>query len=298
MASEDRRGCLGGSDIASIFGVSQWKSAYDLWEEKTAPEFIQPEIEPKREKLFKRGKRLEPWVVEMLEDERGIFVQKRNQVHYDMEFPWMRAEIDFEYLDDDGMCTGDVKTVSPFAAGEWGQEGTDEIPLGYCLQFHWGMMVTGYPKCLVAVLIGADDLRVYEVKRDDDLIGAMREKAVQFWTNHVVAKVPPPAVTVGDVHKVLFKYGGFPVAWDEELGESLRKLREIKASEKEIKVLKDEQELAIKRALLVKAEAAGLTDTPKKFVINDPTGKRTASFSYEHRAGYVAKESDFWILRT
>lgn len=296
--SEDRRGYLGGSDIASVFGVSQWKSAYDLYEEKTAPEFIPPEIEPKREKLYKRGKRLEPWVVEMMEEERGIFVQKRNQIHYDMEFSWMRAEIDFEYMANAGLCNGDVKTVSPFAAGEWGAEGTDEIPLGYCLQFHWGMMVTGRPECLVAVLIGADDLRVYNVKRDDELIEVMREKAVQFWTGHVVPKIPPPAVTVSDVHKVLFKYGGFPVAWDESLGESLRKLRETKAAAKELKGIQEEIELEIKRSLLVKAEAAGLTDTPKKFVMNDVTGKRLASFSYEHRAGYVAKESDFWILRS
>lgn len=296
--SEDRRGYLGGSDIASVFGVSQWKSAYDLYEEKTAPEFIPPEIEPKREKLYKRGKRLEPWVVEMMEEERGIFVQKRNQIHYDMEFSWMRAEIDFEYMANAGLCNGDVKTVSPFAAGEWGAEGTDEIPLGYCLQFHWGMMVTGRPECLVAVLIGADDLRVYNVKRDDELIEVMREKAVQFWTGHVVPKIPPPAVTVSDVHKVLFKYGGFPVAWDESLGESLRKLREAKAAAKELKGIQEEIELEIKRSLLVKAEAAGLTDTPKKFVMNDVTGKRLASFSYEHRAGYTVKETDFWILRS
>lgn len=295
---EDRRGHLGGSDIAPIFGRSQWKSAYDLYEEKTAPEFIVPEVEPKREKLFKRGKRLEPWVIEMLEEEQGIFVQKRNQVHYDPEYPWMRAEIDFEYVDDSGMCNGDVKTVSPFAAAEWGAEGTDEIPLGYCLQFMWGMMITGNPKCLVAVLIGADDLRVYKVDRDEELITAMREKAIEFWTKHVIPKIPPPASTVSDIHKCLFKYGGFQVAWDEAIGESLRKLREIKASEKELKALKEEQELDIKRALLVKAEAAGLTDTPKKFVIQDMTGKRLASFSYEHRAGYAVKETDFWILRS
>lgn len=57
----------------------------------------------------------------------------------------MRVEIDFEYMSDAGLSNGDVKTISPFAAAEWGEQETDEIPLYYCLQFDWGMMVTGRP---------------------------------------------------------------------------------------------------------------------------------------------------------
>lgn len=296
--NEDRRKFLGGSDIAPIFNVSQWKSAYDLWEEKTAPEFIAPEIEPKREKLFRRGKKLEPWIMELLEEEQGIFINKRNQRYQDEEYSWMTAEVDFEFMAEEGECNGEAKTVSPFAAKDWGESETDEIPLGYCLQAMWGLMITKRPMTMVAPLIGADDLRVYRVKRDEELIAAIRQKAVQFWTGHVVPKIPPPAVTVSDVHKVLFKYGGFPIAWDDSLGESLRKLRETKAAAKELKGIQEEIELEIKRSLLVKAEAAGLTDTPKKFVMNDVTGKRLASFSYEHRAGYAVKETDYWILRS
>lgn len=295
--SEDRRHLLGGSDIGSIFGVSPWKSALDLYEEKTAPTFVVPEIEPKREKLYRRGKKLEPWVVELIEEERGIFVQKRNQRYTDPEFPWMTAEIDFEYMADIGLCNGDVKTVHPFAASEWGEEGTDEIPLTYCLQFHWGMMVANRPVCLVAVLIGADDLRVYEVKRDDELIAAMRTKAVQFWTEHVQKKVPPPPQTVGDTHKLLFKYGGFPVQNDPEIMTALGNLRTVKKTEKEVDALKKQYELEIKRRLLVLAEASGLTDAPKRFNILDLTGKQTASLSYQHRSGYTVEETDFWVLR-
>jgi putative phage-type endonuclease len=295
--SQDRRGFIGGSDIGAIFGVNPWTTALDVYEQKIATEFVEPEIEPKREKLYRRGKKLEPWVMELLEEERGIFIQKRNQIYVDDEHSWMRAEIDFEYVDNIGLCNGDVKTVSPFAASEWGEQETDEIPLSYCLQFHWGMMVTKRPVCLVAVLIGADDLRVYKVQRDDELIGVMRQKAIDFW-ERVNKKTPPPAQTIGDIHKMLFKYGGFPVNNDPEIMTALHALRTVKESEKEVKALKEEYEGQIKRRLLVLAEAAGVTDTPKKFTINDVTGKRTASLSYEHRSGYVVKPTDFWILRT
>jgi hypothetical protein len=77
-------------------------------------------------------------------------------------------------------------------------------------------------------------------------------------------------------------------------------LRTVKKTEKEVETLKKEYELQIKRRLLVLAEAHGLTDAdaPKKFTINDMTGKRTASLSYEHRSGYTVQPTDFWILRT
>jgi putative phage-type endonuclease len=296
--SQDRRGFIGGSDVASIFGVSPWKSAYDLWEEKTATEFVPQEVDSKREKLYKRGKFLEPWVLSMLEEERGLFVLGRNQIYHDAEHPWMRAEIDFELQTDAGLSNGDVKTIHPFAALEWGEEDTDQIPLNYALQFMWGLMVTGRPLCVVAVLIGADDLRVYMVKRDDELIAEIRRRVVQFWTEHVVPKKAPTPQTVSDIHKVLFKFGGFPVAMDDALAEALKKIRDVKEAAKEIKKLQEQYELEIKRLLLVKAEAAGITDTPKKFVINDMTGKRTASLNLEHRSGYVVKETEFWVLRT
>lgn len=294
----DRRGYIGGSDIGAIFGVNPWSTALEVYEQKIAPHLIVPEVEPKREKLYRRGKRLEPWVMEMLEEERGIFIQRRNQRYSDPEFPWMMCEIDFEYASDIGVCNGDVKTVSPFACKEWGEEGTDEIPLSYCLQFHWGMMVTNRPACLIAVLIGADDLRVYEVRRDDELIAKIREKVISFWVNNVLAKVPPPPQTVGDIHRILQKYGGFPVQNDPVVMGLLPKLRQCKEAVAEAKKVQEEYELEIKRRLLLLAESAGITDTPKKFTITDMTGKRTASLNYEHRSGYTVKDTDFWILRT
>lgn len=295
--SEDRRSTIGGSDVAAIFGVSPWKTAFDLYEEKTAAEFVQPTVEPQREKLFRRGKFLEPWVLKMLESERDIFIVKHNQRYEDPEYPWMSCEIDFEYQSDAGLCNGDVKTVSPFAAGDWGEEGTDDIPISYCLQFMFGLMVTGRPSCLVAVLIGADDLRVYEVKRDEELIAEIRRRVVQFWTDNVLAKVPPPPQTIGDTNKILFKHGGFVSPGDEVVWESVTKLREVKAQLKALESEKTEHELAIKRYLVVQAEAMQVVGSPKKFILNDSSGKALVTVGMQHRSAYSVPESDFLVMR-
>lgn len=294
----DRRSFLGGTDIASLFEVSPWKTAYALWEEKTATEAPVEEIEPEREKRLRRGKKLEPWVLELLEEERGIFVQKRNQRYTDREHSFMSCEIDFEYMDDLGVCNGDIKTISPFAAGEWGQEGTDEIPLYYCLQFMWGLMITERPKTLVAAMIGADDMRVYEVRRDEDLIGEIRGRAVTFWRENIERGIPPPPENVRDTHKILAKYGGFVSPGNEQVWHSIRRLKGIKAAQSRLDKVKDQYEMDVKRFLVIEAEVAQIVDAPKKFQINGPDGKKMATLAMQHRSGYTVQPTDFLVLRT
>lgn len=296
----DRRGLLGGSDIGSIFGVSPWKTAYDLWEEKTSSALVPPPADEKNDRLKRRGKRLEPWVMEMLEEETGIFIRKKNQRYTDPEFPWMQCEIDFEFVGGTGEeCNGDIKTVSPFAAGEWGQEGTDEIPLNYCLQFHWGLMITGRPQCLVGVLIGADDLRVYEVERDDELIAEMRKRAVHFWSVNVLRKIAPPPQAISDTNKILRKLGGFLVPGGEEIWNKVREFKKVKEEEKTAKAKRDAIELEIKTYLSIQSEIAGAEPTPKRFSLLGPDGKRTVlTCNLQHRAGYTVEATDFYVMRT
>jgi hypothetical protein len=247
--------------------------------------------------LYRRGKKLEPWVMELLEEERGITIFKRNQRYSDPEFPWMACEIDFEYMADEGHCNGDVKTISPFAAHDWGEEGTDQFPIYYCLQFMWGMMITGRPKCLVAALIGADDLRVYEVKRDDELIAEIRRRVRAFWES-IQRRIPPPPQTQNDTYKILKKYGGFESPGTPEVWDAVRRLKGIRAAQTRLKSAEDSQQLIIKRQLVLEAEAMGITESPKKFIINDASGKKLATLAMQHRDGYTVKPTDFLVLRT
>lgn len=288
---------LGGSDIASIFGVSPYKTAYDLWEEKISSKILP--VDEKSEKLKRRGKRLEPWALEMLEEETGIFVLKRNQRYSDPECPWMSCEVDFEFSGADGVCNGDIKTVSPFALAEWGDEGTDEIPLHYALQFMWGLMITGRPLCLCAVLIGADDLRLYELKRDDELIAEMRKRALEFWTYNVLSKIAPQPQTISDTNKILRKLGGFIIPGEEQVW---NKVTAFKRAKEEMKAAKDRVEsleLELKGWLSIQAAMVGREPTPKKFSLLGPDGRKAVlTCNLQHRAGYTVEPTDFYVLRT
>lgn len=186
-AATDRTKYIGGSDIAAILGISPWKTATALWLDK-----IKPPIEgDKNASAKRRGTRLEPYIVDMIRDEQGLVVAARGQRYIDAEFPYFASEIDVEFDVDGTLENGEIKTVHPFKAKEWGEEDTDALPVHYTAQVQWGMGVTRRKRCRVFALIG-DDLRTYVVERDDEIIAGMRQSADEFWQKYVQPLVQPP----------------------------------------------------------------------------------------------------------
>ena len=201
---------IGGSDTAAILGVSPWKSSLMLYQEKIG-EHVK-EVTPAKQKIFNRGKRWEPVVVEMLIDElkdRGhdVRVIDRNNRFADLEHEFLAAEIDLELLIDGETVNGEMKTVHPFAAKDWGEQDTDEIPIYYTAQILHGQMVTRRNKTIVAALIGADDLRVHTVDRDDEMINVIRTKELEFWERVQNRQAPEP-VSIEDIKLMYAKDSG------------------------------------------------------------------------------------------
>lgn len=223
--SIDRRTFIGGSDAAAIFGVSPWATRLDIYLRKRGEmPATGGEPDAKREKILRRGKRLEPIVIDMLIEEHGIKVTKRSTPqspnrYADPEHPFMAAEIDFEWevtaetvahFAEEGyeidpaligtVQNGEVKTVHPFASKKYGEEGTDEIPIEYAAQCAHGQMVSGKQLTMVVVLVGADNLLVYWMRRDDELIREMRARELAFWNDNVLRGVPPAPYGLKDIY--------------------------------------------------------------------------------------------------
>lgn len=226
----DRTAFIGGSDVAAILGVSPWKSAFRLYQEKIG-EFVE-EVTPAKQKLFNRGHRWEPVVVEMLLDElrdRGHDAQivGRNARYQDPEFPFLACELDLELLIDGEETNAEMKTVSPFAAREWGEQDTDEIPLHYAAQGMHGLMIKPRRRCVFGALIGADDLRVHQIERDDETIAAIRAKELEFWRRVQERDAPDPE-TADDVKWLFPRDTGIVMEADSELLELCEALRKIR----------------------------------------------------------------------
>lgn len=230
----DRKTYIGGSDVAAILGVSPWKSAFRLYQEKIGE--YQEEITQAKKKIFSRGKRWEPVVIEMLVDEledRGhnVEILARNERYKHGEIDYIAAEIDLELRVDGIEVNGEMKTVHPFAAKDWGDENTDEIPVYYTAQCLHGQMVTGRNKTVVAALIGADDLRVHFVDRDEEMINIIKQREIEFWDMVQNRRAPDP-VTLDDINW-LYKIGNDSVCdADDDIFSLYQALVNLKADAK------------------------------------------------------------------
>lgn len=221
----DRSQFLGSSDIAAVLGVSPWKTRLDLYLEKTGQG--KPE-DPDKAKIFKRGKRMEPIVIDMLEEERGFQIIARNQRYIDADFPFLACEVDAEALIDGEHVNLEIKTSHPFAAAKFGEEGTDEIPIEYAAQAMFSLMITGRRRCIFGVLVGSDNLTTYEVIRDNETIAGMRDAALQFWQDHVLAGVEPEPSNLPDIFKIMRRRASSEVQANGDVLALVDKLKSLK----------------------------------------------------------------------
>ncbi len=235
----DRSTYIGGSDAAAILGVSPWQTRYQLWAKKTG--LIAEQVSPEKEKIFARGKRLEPVILQMFEDESGLKVDHRNRRFSDSEYPFLAAEIDGET----GNENIDAKTAQPFARHLWGEPGSDEIPIYYAAQFMHGLMVTGRDVCHVAAMIGLDDFRIFKIQRDDELIAMIREREVEFW-GMVQNQTPPEIETAEDALMAWPQSTGSRIEVSADIADRVIALKELKATIKEL----ENREEALKNAIL------------------------------------------------
>ena len=268
----DRSTYLGGSDVAAILGISPWRTPLDVYLDKIQPR--KEETDPGRLKVLNRGKRMEPYVIDLLAEETGLEIIRRGERYLDPDLDFIAAEIDAEAATGENI---EIKTVSPFKAREWGEEQSDEILLHYAAQAMHGMMVTSREVCVFGVLIGGDDFRVYRIERDDVTIDAIRQKEIEFWSRIQARQAPEPS-TVSDVFRLFgTKDSGLAVEASESLQADVIALKSLKDDAKRLGAQIDLREERIK---LHMADASILTMNGKPVL----TWKEQASKRFDQSA--------------
>lgn len=243
----DRSKFLGGSDIAAVMGLSPWATPVELWMQKTGRT---PKEEPDaaRQRMFDRGHKLEPFIRDMviakLQDQ-GVEVEVLaiNQRYQDAEHPFLACEIDFEleltgeveiggkvYALDHEEVNADAKSVSGFARKKWGMDSNEDVPIEYAAQFMHGLGIRGRRLCLVAALRSLDDVDIYWTVRDDETVAAMREKAVMFWNDCVLADKAPDPFTFSDIKLLFPSDNGKSIEATEEVAAQVADLKRVKAA--------------------------------------------------------------------
>lgn len=179
---KERQKGIGGSDVGAVMGVNRWKTAFEVYVEKTEEINEVPETQ---EPAY-WGSSLKEMAAREFTRRTGKKVRRDSRHLVHKEYPFMRANIDRRVIGENSLLL--CKTANAFGGREW--EG-EEIPAGYILQCQHYMAVTDTDKCYVAVLIGGQKFLIKEVNRDEELIEMMIEAEKDFWLNHVEKRVPP-----------------------------------------------------------------------------------------------------------
>lgn len=184
---EERRKGIGGSDVAAIMGMSPWKTAFSVYQEKRR------EVEDwGGNSLTDWGKRMEPAIRQWYSDQTGREVRLPDKIMYHPDYPFMFASLDG--LTDDRRIV-EIKTAR--SGKKWGEPGTNQIPDYYMLQCQHYMLVTGFAVTDVPVSIAGSPPVMYEVPADKDLQDLIVEAETEFWAC-VENGTPPAPVTYAD----------------------------------------------------------------------------------------------------
>lgn len=235
-----RRSGIGGSDVAAVLGLSKWKTPYDLYLEKTGVTIE----DPSKAEFFHFGHVLEDVVANEFSRRNALKVQRRNVMFRHPLHPELIGNIDRRVV---GGGVLECKTADKYTASLWDADGGDKVPPYYLCQVMHYLHVTGERKGYLAVLIGGNEYRQYKIDYDAELAELMATKCVEFWRNHVIARVAPEAVTAADLAKMYRSIEGKVVKADEHIEAACSVLRTLKDQAKAVETSIEDYELQIKK---------------------------------------------------
>ena len=166
-----------------------YKSPLQLWMEKTNRDAELPAPDPSDDQspVF-WGTVLEPIVAEQYSRRTGHRVRRVNAVLQHPQHAWMLANIDREVLGNPEFQILECKTAGIHGAKLW----RDGVPEYVQLQVMHQLAVTGKQAADVAVLLGGQELKVFRIARNPEMIAQLIALEHRFWA-HVEQDEAPPA---------------------------------------------------------------------------------------------------------
>ena len=187
---EFRMSGIGGSDSAAVIGVSPYTSARALYHEKVGD--IEPDDLSDNDAVH-FGNVLEDIVAQEYMRRTGRKVRRKNASLRHPDLPFIIGHIDRDVVGLPRALECKTSDAMAFNFGDWGPEGTDEVPEHYFTQAqHYMGLLPKVDVFDLAVLVGGNRFRLYHIHRDDTFIRDLFDADAAFWRDHVEKKTPPP----------------------------------------------------------------------------------------------------------
>jgi putative phage-type endonuclease len=257
--SVDRSKYIGGSDIGAILGLSRFRTPLEVWMEKTGKE-----VQKKDSLPLRFGSFAEEFVASEYARATGFELIHDESTYIHPKHSFMSAHIDRFVLEGGAASSTstptrilECKTANPFSSGDWGEVGSDEVPMSYLCQCIWYMAITNINRIDLAVLFGNSDFRIYEINRDLELESTILQKASLFWNEYVLKDIAPPVQSEADCQTLFSK--GDPTKSIEAHSETLELSKRLVLLNSEISTREEEISLIKQNIMNQMGEAETLT---------------------------------------
>ena len=177
-----RKKGIGGSDASSILNLNPYRSSVNVYMEK-----IDENIEIKSNMKMILGEKLEEFVAKEFCKQTGKKVRNLNGILRNHKYPYAIANLDKVVVSENAFL--ECVVTNSYLKKEWSQE----VPIHYQIQSYHYMAVTGASHCYVCALIGNEEIKIYKLDRDQELIDYIMEKEEEFWKKYILGDdIPLP----------------------------------------------------------------------------------------------------------
>lgn len=233
---KSNKGVIGGTDIAAILGISEFKTPHEAWERI----LLKKEIEANRSMI--RGTKIEPFIADFAKDDYGF---KYEAFQQRIQKGVAAGTIDAIGTDENGN-----KTIFEFKSSVMIKD-TQDIPADYKTQCYWYMGLYGASRCNLIIMDGFFNLKRFVIDYRKDVFDAIDLRAGEWYEKHIINEIPPELVTreIIDMYKKVEDVKGIMSAKNiskEELIQYFETKRKIKELEDEITKIEDKIKEEIK----------------------------------------------------
>jgi putative phage-type endonuclease len=164
---------MSASKIAAVLGLSPWESRFSLYHR------MRGAVGDDGNDNTRRGHYLEPAIAAWFADQHPDWRIETTGTWLHHQRPWQAATPDRLATLPDGEVEL-VELKSSAMVEDWGDPGTDQIPVYYRAQVIWQMDVLGLHRCHVAVILPFLEFRSFVVDYDETEAQVMRDAAITF----------------------------------------------------------------------------------------------------------------------
>lgn len=277
----ERRYHIGSSDIAAILGIDPYKTAADVYWQKVGNIPVDEDRSDVND-ACNAGNFLEGPIKDWAESRLGLI---ERDVYVEAEDGILAANLDGHLIGRPEIVEAKTCNVVGYSPerDQFGEEGTDQVPGRVLLQVQHQFYCAGpeYRVCHVPVLIGGRGFVLFRVERNDYLVNTVVERAMAFWNNHVIPRIPPTdSLASIDTLKLIERAPAEEVRVSDGLVEAYLTANAIKLETEKV-------------AEAAKTELLNALGDAEIGV----SSLGTVTYKMQHRKSYTVEASDYRVLR-